>query len=51
MNTGILQSALTCPHCGFVRLETMPTEARQFFYKCTQCQTVLRPHMQAAGHA
>lgn len=39
----MLQSAISCPHCGAVREETMPTDACQFFYECTACHTVLRP--------
>ncbi|MDO9011769.1 MAG: GDCCVxC domain-containing (seleno)protein [Gallionella sp.] len=39
----ILKSLLTCPHCGAVKEETMPTDACQYFYECTACHTVLRP--------
>ena len=39
----ILDSVLTCPHCGHVKLETMPTDACQFFYECEACKTLLRP--------
>jgi hypothetical protein len=39
----ILETTLTCPRCGHQRTETMPTEACQFFYKCQQCHTLLRP--------
>jgi len=39
----ILESHLTCPHCGAVKEEIMPTDACQFFYECTVCHTVLRP--------
>jgi hypothetical protein len=39
----ILQSTITCPHCGAVKEETMPTDACQFFYECTACHNVLRP--------
>ena len=38
-----LESLLTCPQCGFAKLETMPTDSCQFFYECEQCKTVLRP--------
>ena len=40
----VLESVLTCPHCGFAKLETMPTDACQFFYECTNCKTLLRPN-------
>ena len=38
-----LTSALTCPKCGGVATETMPTPACQFFYDCRHCAVVLRP--------
>ena len=41
--TPTLESVLTCPHCGHVRRETMPTDACQFFYECEQCKTLLLP--------
>ncbi len=36
-------STITCPACGTSKTETMPTDACQFFYKCTGCGTILRP--------
>jgi hypothetical protein len=39
----VLQSDLTCPECGHVEREEMPTEACQFFYQCKGCGVVLRP--------
>jgi hypothetical protein len=39
----ILESAITCPHCGVVAREIMPTDACLFFYECTGCRTLLRP--------
>ena len=39
----ILESELTCPHCGHVSGETMPTDACLFFYECSQCKVLLRP--------
>ncbi|AEB84534.1 GDCCVxC domain-containing (seleno)protein [Alicycliphilus denitrificans] len=41
--TPTLESVLTCPHCGHVRRETMPTDACQFFYECERCKTLLLP--------
>lgn len=42
--TGIaLTSIITCPRCHHKQLETMPTEACQFFYDCKGCGAVLRP--------
>jgi hypothetical protein len=40
----IEQSLITCPKCGAAKLETMPSEACQYFYECTGCGTVLRPN-------
>jgi hypothetical protein len=41
--TVILDSTITCPQCGHVKGETMPTDACQWFYECERCKTVLRP--------
>jgi hypothetical protein len=38
-----LESILTCPACGFSAIETMPTDACQFFYECGHCKALLRP--------
>lgn len=38
-----LLSKLTCPKCGGVSTETMPTNACQFFYDCRHCAEQLRP--------
>lgn len=40
----ILDSTLTCPHCGTAKTETMPTNACLFFYECTGCKVLLRPN-------
>jgi len=42
-NSAILRSRLTCPHCGAVREESMPTDACLIFYECNGCRRVLRP--------
>jgi hypothetical protein len=39
-----LQSTITCPQCGHQQVETMPTDACQFFYDCKHCAAMLRPH-------
>ncbi|MGH8438933.1 MAG: GDCCVxC domain-containing (seleno)protein [Pseudomonas sp.] len=44
MNAIILESVLTCPHCGFAKQEIMPTNVCQFFYECGSCKTLLRPN-------
>lgn len=38
-----LESIITCPKCGHIKTEIMPTNACQWFYQCEQCQTLLRP--------
>lgn len=38
-----LKSEITCPNCGYKKVEEMPTNACQFFYTCTNCSQVLRP--------
>jgi hypothetical protein len=43
MPAAALQSTLTCPECGHVKTETMPTDACQWFYECEHCHAVLRP--------
>lgn len=43
MTAVILESTLTCPACGHVKTETMPTDACQWFYECEHCHTVLKP--------
>jgi len=43
MSTVVLESVLTCPSCGTKRLETMPTDACQYYYECTHCKVLLRP--------
>jgi len=39
----IIESTLTCPDCGHQKTEQMPTDACQYFYKCEQCQKILKP--------
>ncbi len=43
MSMVALASTLTCPKCGFSSLETMPTDACQWFYECQHCHAVLKP--------
>ena len=38
-----LVSTITCPQCGHAAVETVPTDACQFFYDCKYCGTLLRP--------
>ena len=39
----IAQSNITCPQCNAATLETMPSDACQFFYECPGCGMLLRP--------
>jgi hypothetical protein len=39
----VSQSTLTCPNCGFAKVETMPTDACQARYECEGCHALLRP--------
>ncbi|HEX6136240.1 MAG TPA: GDCCVxC domain-containing (seleno)protein [Casimicrobiaceae bacterium] len=43
MHAAVLESALRCPACGHVSVETMPTDACQWAYECERCHTLLRP--------
>lgn len=43
MTSVILDSILTCPICGFAQTETMPIDACQVRYRCTQCGVTLGP--------
>jgi len=38
-----LRSVITCPKCGAAKEETMPDDACQILYDCTQCGARLRP--------
>jgi len=39
----IASSTLTCPECGHVSKDVMPTDACQYFYDCKGCGVVLKP--------
>lgn len=43
MQTIVLQSTITCPECGFKKVELMPEDSCRFFYQCTNCGTMLKP--------
>lgn len=40
----ITQSIISCPNCGFAKMETMPTDACQYFYECENCNSLLKPN-------
>jgi hypothetical protein len=39
----VTEARITCPGCGFSRVETMPVDACRRFYRCEGCGTLLRP--------
>jgi hypothetical protein len=39
----ILESTITCPHCGHAATEPMPRDACRFFYDCAACGVRLKP--------
>ncbi|WP_243469060.1 GDCCVxC domain-containing (seleno)protein [Paraburkholderia sp. PGU19] len=43
MSAVVLKSIITCPACGHLKDETMPTDTCVWFYECEHCRTVLRP--------
>ena len=43
MTTLVLNSTITCPHCGHRKVEPMPEDACMFFYACESCKARLRP--------
>ena len=43
MSSVVLESLITCPHCGVRKREVMPTDACLFFYECGECGATLRP--------
>jgi hypothetical protein len=43
MTLSVLKSRITCPACGHVATETMPTDACLWFYECRQCHVALKP--------
>ena len=43
MSEIIYQSIIRCPFCGFEKEETMPVDACQFFYECSNCKNIIRP--------
>lgn len=37
------ESTLTCRVCGSQKTEAMSTDSCQYFYRCENCDTLLRP--------
>ncbi len=38
-----LNTKIKCPDCGIEKKETMPINSCQFFYECTNCNTIIKP--------
>ncbi len=38
-----LESKITCPECGYSKVENMPTNACQWYYECEGCKILLKP--------
>lgn len=36
-------STLTCPDCGFQKIEEMPVDSCIFFWNCESCNTLHKP--------
>jgi hypothetical protein len=41
MSALVLESSLTCPHCGVVQTESMPVDVWQWYYECRQCHALV----------
>ena len=39
----VTKTTLTCPECGTKQQAEMPADACQHFYKCTNCEAMLKP--------
>jgi hypothetical protein len=39
----VLSATVTCPHCGFAKVEAMPTNACVHAYECEGCGRLLHP--------
>ena len=39
----VFRSTITCPHCGKVTTEQMPSNACVYFFICTRCQQTVKP--------
>ncbi|MEJ2663974.1 MAG: GDCCVxC domain-containing (seleno)protein [Spirochaetia bacterium] len=39
----ILESVVTCPHCGFKKQEKMPVDTCRIVYACGECGYIMRP--------
>ncbi|MCK9516998.1 MAG: GDCCVxC domain-containing (seleno)protein [Ottowia sp.] len=43
MKALVLESTITCPHCGHHETVTMPVDACQWFHECAGCHVLLQP--------
>ena len=42
MTAVVTEATITCPACGAAAVESMPTNACQYFYPCSSCGTLLK---------
>jgi len=42
MKSTELKSEITCPFCGFKKVEEMPLDACVHFYECTKCGKIIK---------
>ncbi len=38
----MLNTTITCPFCGFSKEEMMASDACQYFYRCENCNAILK---------
>lgn len=38
-----LKTIVRCPYCSFEKEEIMPTDRCVFFYKCENCNKIIKP--------
>jgi hypothetical protein len=37
------ESTITCPFCGYSKKEIMPSDFCQYFYRCSNCNNLIKP--------
>jgi hypothetical protein len=37
------EATITCPHCHYQAIETMPEDRCQIVYVCKNCEAILKP--------
>jgi len=39
----MLYSEITCPFCGYKKVEKMPEDSCLIFYECEKCKKIIKP--------